>query len=165
MTNDDSVQIAASSPCDGARSPGCGETTARRGPNGKRIVTRKPLNNLLNRRVSVAGSRRETARGKNGVARKWRRNGLIRLNPRREMVWSRKRRPTRSGTGACGSLARLQLTFRGPAERLAREARRALGVGCRLGSRVDQGRRRTRSWSLSRGGGAMEAEIFRLAKP
>jgi hypothetical protein len=44
-------------------------------------------------------------------------------------------------------------------------ARRALGVGCRLGSRVDQGRRRTRSWSLSRGGGAMEAEIFRLAKP
>ena len=28
MNNDDSVQIAASSPCDGARSPGCGETTA-----------------------------------------------------------------------------------------------------------------------------------------
>jgi hypothetical protein len=136
MTNDDSVQIAASSPCDGAR-PGAARRR-RRGPNGKRIVTRKPLNNLLNRRVSVAGSRRETTRGKNGVAREWRRNGLIRLNRRREMVWSRKRRPTRSGTGACGSLARLQLTFRGPAERLAR------GRGARSASVVDSARASTR---------------------
>ena len=30
--------------------------------------------------------------GKNGVARKWRRKGLKRLNPRPEMVWSRKTR-------------------------------------------------------------------------
>jgi len=81
----------------------------------------------------------------NEVAGKWRRNGLIRLNPRREMVWSRKPRPTRSGTRARGSRARLRLTFRGPAERLARKARRAVGAGCRLGSCVDEGRRRTRS--------------------
>jgi hypothetical protein len=30
--------------------------------------------------------------GKNGVARKWRRNDLKRLNPRLEMVWARKPR-------------------------------------------------------------------------
>jgi hypothetical protein len=30
--------------------------------------------------------------GKNGVARKWRRNGLKRLNPRSEMVWPQKPR-------------------------------------------------------------------------
>ena len=35
------------------------------------------------------GSRRERA---DGVARKWRRNALKRLNPRREMVWARKPR-------------------------------------------------------------------------
>ena len=46
---------------------------------------------LLNRGVS-AGSRGERIRRQNRVAGKWRRNGLKRLNPRREMVWSRKRR-------------------------------------------------------------------------
>jgi hypothetical protein len=112
---------------------------------GKESQLRKPVTKLSNRRVSV-GSRRERAR-ENGVARKWRRNGLKRLNPRPEMVVARKTRPTRSGTRARGSRARLRLTFRGPAERLARKARRAGGAGCRLGSRVDQGRRRTRSWN------------------
>ena len=46
---------------------------------------------LLNRGVS-AGSRSERIRRQNRVAGKWRRNGLKRLNPRREMVWSRKPR-------------------------------------------------------------------------
>ena len=34
----------------------------------------------------------DRARRQNGVARKWRRNGLKRLNPRPELVWSRKPR-------------------------------------------------------------------------
>ena len=44
---------------------------------------------LLSRGVLVAGI---AAREADGVARKWRRNGLKRLNPRREMVWARKLR-------------------------------------------------------------------------
>ena len=48
---------------------------------------------LLNRGVSVAGiAAREGLTAKNGVARKWRRNDLKRLNPRPEMVWARKPR-------------------------------------------------------------------------
>ena len=188
MIHDDSVQIAATSPVrrralarvrrgDGApggarkRGPCCGGIGNflpckalkipkwEKNPNSQAAQQSFEPTRLCRRIAARDGSRQKRSRPEMAPQR------LIRLNQRREMVWSRKRRPTRSGTGACGSLARLQLTFRGPAERLAREARRALGVGCRPGSRVDQGRRRTRSWSLSRGGGAMEAEIFRLAKP
>jgi hypothetical protein len=43
------------------------------------------------RGISVAASRRERLTA-NGVARKWRRNGLKRLNQRPEMVWARKPR-------------------------------------------------------------------------
>jgi len=38
--------------------------------------------------------------GKNGVARKWRRNDLKRFNPRPEMVWFRKLDPQDLGTQA-----------------------------------------------------------------
>ena len=48
------------------------------------------LQSHLNRGVSVAAARAGLAA--NGVARKWRRNGLKRLNPRPEMVWARKPR-------------------------------------------------------------------------
>jgi hypothetical protein len=43
---------------------------------------------LAERVVAVPGG----TRWQNGVARKWRRNGLKRLNPRPEMVWARKPR-------------------------------------------------------------------------
>ena len=43
----------------------------------------------LSRGVSAAGI---STREADGVARKWRRNGLKRLNPRPEMVWARKPR-------------------------------------------------------------------------
>jgi hypothetical protein len=43
---------------------------------------------LAERVVAVSGAR--SARWQNGVARKWRRNGLKRLNPRPEMVWALK---------------------------------------------------------------------------
>ncbi len=49
--------------------------------------TVEPIVDLLSRGVSVAGI---AAREADEVARKWRRNGLIRLNPRPEMVWPRK---------------------------------------------------------------------------
>jgi hypothetical protein len=48
--------------------------------------TARSIVGLLSRAVSVAGI---AAREADGVARKWRRNGLKRLNPRREMVWPR----------------------------------------------------------------------------
>ena len=41
-------------------------------------------------------------RRQDALARKWRRNGLKRLNPRPEMVWARKPRATTSGTRARG---------------------------------------------------------------
>jgi hypothetical protein len=44
----------------------------------------------LTRCVSVGASSAREAEGKTGVAGKWHRNRLKRLNPRREMVWSRK---------------------------------------------------------------------------
>jgi hypothetical protein len=53
--------------------------------------TAEPIVDLLNRGVSVAGIEARE-RCKTGVAGKWRRNGLKRLNPRLEMVWSRKPR-------------------------------------------------------------------------
>jgi len=46
---------------------------------------------LASRAFSTRLARRKRPR-KPGVARKWRRNLLKRLNQRREMVWSRKRR-------------------------------------------------------------------------
>jgi hypothetical protein len=68
------------------------EEGARRGWRGSRAGgDREPIVDLLNRGDSVAGSRRERLMA-NGVARKWRRNGLKRLNERPEMVWARKRR-------------------------------------------------------------------------
>ena len=54
--------------------------------------TSEPIVELVNRGVSVAGIAAREADGKNGVARKWRRNGVKRLNPRPEMVWARKPR-------------------------------------------------------------------------
>jgi hypothetical protein len=45
---------------------------------------------LAERVVAVPGAR--SARWQNGLARKWRRKGLKRLNPRPEMVWARKPR-------------------------------------------------------------------------
>jgi len=51
--------------------------------------TAESIVDLLSRGVSVAGI---AARETDGVARKWRRNGLKRLNPRPEMVWPRKLR-------------------------------------------------------------------------
>jgi hypothetical protein len=47
---------------------------------------------LRNSQAAVAGIAAREADGKKGVARKWRRNGLKRLNPRPEMVWARKPR-------------------------------------------------------------------------
>jgi hypothetical protein len=57
------------------------------------------------RGVSFAGiAAREGPDGKNGIARKWRRNGLKRLNPRPEMVWARKPRTHKMWyTGAADS--------------------------------------------------------------
>ena len=53
----------------------------------------EPIVDLVSRGVSVVGiAAREGRDGKRGVARKWQRNGLKRLNPRPEMVWSRKPR-------------------------------------------------------------------------
>jgi hypothetical protein len=45
-----------------------------------------------------------------GVARKWRRNGLKRLNPRPEMVGLGNLEPTRCGTRAQADRAPLRLT-------------------------------------------------------
>ena len=53
--------------------------------------TGEPIVDLLRRGVAVAGIAAREADGE-GVARKWRRNGLKRLNPRPEMVWARKSR-------------------------------------------------------------------------
>src|SRR5271163_1395045 len=55
-------------------------------------ITCNPLSSHLNRGVSVAGIAARAGLAANGVAGKWRRNGLKRLNPRREMVWARKPR-------------------------------------------------------------------------
>ena len=53
----------------------------------------EPIVDLVRRGVSVAGiAAREGLTAKNGVARKWRRNDLKRLNPRPEMVWAQKPR-------------------------------------------------------------------------
>jgi hypothetical protein len=54
--------------------------------------TAEPIVDLLNRGVSVVGIAARKNLTANGVARKWRRKGLKRLNPRPEMVWSRKPR-------------------------------------------------------------------------
>src|SRR5271155_490806 len=54
--------------------------------------TAEPIVDLLIRGVSVVGIAARENLTANGVARKWRRKGLKRLNPRPEMVWSRKTR-------------------------------------------------------------------------
>jgi len=65
------------------------------GVTPKPFLRRRPeetvesIGDLLSRGVSVAGIAAGEA---DGVARKWRRNGLKRLNPGREMVWPRKLR-------------------------------------------------------------------------
>jgi hypothetical protein len=66
--------------------------------------TAESIVDLLSRGVSVAGI---AAREDDGVARKWRRKDLKRLNPRPELVWPRKLRTHKMwSTGA-------QLTVRG----------------------------------------------------
>ena len=115
MTNDDdSVQIAATSPArrralarvrrgDGA--PGAARKRGSRCGGIGNFLSRKALKipkwgknpNSQAGQQSFEPTRfggiaaREGSR-QNGVARKWRRNGLIRLNPRPEMVVSRKPR-------------------------------------------------------------------------
>ena len=61
-----------------------------RGPAGGRCGTR----NVRGEESGVwrIGPRSARPRRQNGVARKWRRKGLKRLNPRPEMVWARKPR-------------------------------------------------------------------------
>src|SRR5580658_877503 len=62
-------------------------------PSALSEETAEPIVDLLNRGVSVGGiAARDGVAAKRGVARKWRRNGLKRLNPRPEMVWSPKPR-------------------------------------------------------------------------
>jgi hypothetical protein len=80
--------------------PGAKEKGATRGQRGSRAGRSRPgsrvggdpgpIVDLLNRGASVAGIAAREAEGK--VARKWRRNGLKRLNLRPEMVWPRERR-------------------------------------------------------------------------
>ena len=62
-----------------------------------------------NRRTLIPGSRRERLT-QNGVAGKWRRNGLKRLNPGREMVWARKRRTHNIWYPGARLTARLRVT-------------------------------------------------------
>jgi hypothetical protein len=85
MTDNNRVRITAMSLArrrapDGVR---MGQTPSGRQTIGEVIV-------FGHHRTLIPGSRRLTA--KDGVAGKWRRNGLKRLNPRREMVWARKSR-------------------------------------------------------------------------
>ena len=64
---------------------------AGRSPPGSRVGgDPEPIVDLSSRGASVAKTAAREADG--GVARKWRHNLLKRLNQRREMVWSRKRR-------------------------------------------------------------------------
>jgi hypothetical protein len=65
--------------------------------------TAEPIVDLSSRGVSSLTA--------NGVARKWRRNGLKRLNPGPEMVWSRKPRTHKIWyPGARLTVRRLRLT-------------------------------------------------------
>ena len=58
-----------------------------------RLAAPEPLRDLARPRRFLRRDRGARGPdGKNGVARKWRRNGLKRLNPRPEMVWPRKPR-------------------------------------------------------------------------
>jgi len=61
-------------------------------PRRRSEETAEPIVDLLNRGVSAAGIAAREADGKTESPRKWRRNGLKRLNPRPEMVWARKPR-------------------------------------------------------------------------
>ena len=69
-------------------------------------------------------SRRERLTA-NGVARKWRRNGLKRLNPRREMVWARKPRTYKIWYPGARLTVRLRLASR-ENEKLQKKAPYAL---------------------------------------
>jgi hypothetical protein len=89
---------------DRGREPGCSRTPPL--PAQDRVARGR----LCRRRR--AGAAPGALRAAIGVARRWRRNGLKRLNPRPEMVWARKPRPTRSGTRARADRARLRLTGR-----------------------------------------------------
>ena len=90
--------------------PGAKEEGATRGQRGSRAGRSQPgsrvggdpepIVDFLNRGASVSGIAAREADGKPGVAGKWRRNALKRLNQRREMVWPRKRPTHRSSTGA-----------------------------------------------------------------
>ena len=64
---------------------GRGARRARRRPGGK---SRSSVSGTAAFRSPA--SRRGRARRQSRLAGKWRRNGLIRLNPRREMVWPRQ---------------------------------------------------------------------------
>ncbi len=85
MTDDDSVRITAMS------------LARRRALAGVR-TGEIPLGAIPDvivcghRRRLIPGSRRERLTARNEIARKWRRNGLKRLNPGPEMVWARKPR-------------------------------------------------------------------------
>src|SRR5271163_2418370 len=59
--------------------------------------------------AAVAGV---AAREQDGVARKWRRNGLKRLNPRPEMVWAREPRTYKIWYAAAADHKRLRLRGR-----------------------------------------------------
>ena len=84
MTDKNSVRITAMSL---ARRRALAGVRTGATPSGRQTIADAIV--FGNRRTLIPGSRRERLT-QNGVARKWRRNGLKRLNPRPEMVWARK---------------------------------------------------------------------------
>ncbi len=115
------------------------------------------------RDCGAEGKRRQT-----GAARKWRRNGLKRLNPRPEMVWPGNLGPPRSGMRPRGRrIVRLQLASLRELQFLAPNALKSLGRlqllrmrlsasapggrGCR--SRVGRASRDLREWASLGGPG------------
>ena len=78
--------------------------------------------------VSVGGISAREAEGNTEVAGKWRRNRLKRLNPRREMVWSRKPRTYKIWFTGARLTVQLPLTSR---DAFGRRELRARGRGQR----------------------------------
>src|SRR5271156_348001 len=115
------------------------------------------------RRTLIPGSRRERLT-QNGVAGKWCRNGLKRLNPRPEMVWARKPRTHNIWYPGARLTARLRVTSceKGQIAQLPSCPRSSFSTPLErrqmplVGSVASRPRH---------GAGETEREIFRLATP
>ena len=145
MADDDNVRITATRPARRRALPGVRTGEIPLGTIPDVIV-------CGHRRTLIPGSRRGRLT-QNRVARKWRRNGLKRLNPRPEMVWARTPRTYYIWYPGARLTARLRVTSCESTRGKSRNATVGAGVDCASLDRGALGKggasRRTRSTRAS----------------